>query len=110
MSTGHGLFLNPKDWPDKADTENTDHCSRQRGANDQFVILFVKKGYGQMSAFSVSFCTASTASCNTADFSQTSGRIPFFNKEDNQTYITSYESAYVSLNFSNADIAQVCTK
>ena len=47
------------------------------GADDKFVILLVKKGYGLVSAFSQSYHTRPPASCDTAGFTQIPGRIPF---------------------------------
>ena len=47
------------------------------GADDKFVILLVKKGYGLVSAFSQTYHTRPPASCDTAGFTQIPGRIPF---------------------------------
>ena len=47
------------------------------GADDKFVILLVKKGYGLVSAFSQSYRTRPPASCDTAGFTQIPCRIPF---------------------------------
>ena len=60
------------------------HCQQYKyvgrlggGADDKFVILLVKKGYGLVSAFSQSYRTRPPASCDTAGFTQIPGRIPF---------------------------------
>ena len=50
------------------------------GADDKFVTIFVKKGYGLVFVRSQPYHTWPDASCYMAGFSQTSGRIPFLQR------------------------------